>query len=354
MPQMHINQRKMDILSVVVDEYIKTGEPVGSNAVLKHLDVNVSSATVRNDMAFLEKIGLLEQPHTSAGRVPTCNGYRFYIENLMTPKPLTTKEKKLIDTLLTQNNVQTADAVVENAVNVLSDLTKLAVVSKSNMPVFSVITRVEVIPAGRRLYALLIITSSGTIKNKICRVEFDLTHEQINFFGKFINDNLFGLNVESLTPAMIQNLAVALGTYMMSLSPLLHAVYELGEEISQVDVNVKGEQNLLTSDSINTQEIFNLLTHKNELDRLLSSAFDGVSVVFGKENDSFAITNSSMIVSPYKIKDKQVGSFGVIGPIRVDYAKVIPHIEYISNQVTKQLDYVVNQENNDGKDDIDE
>lgn len=337
MSDMQMDGRKTKVLSIVVDEYIKTGEPVGSNTVIHLLDMNVSSATIRNDMAFLEKQGLLEQPHTSAGRVPTYLGYRYYIDNLMAPKPLTGKEKKLIDSLLSDGSFQTADAVVEKAVNVLSDLTQLAVVSKSNMPVFSIITRVEVIPAGRRLYALLIITSSGTIKNKICRMEFDLSNEQISFFAKFINEHLSGINVDSLTPAMLQNLAIALGTYMMSLSPLLHAVYELSEEITKTDINLKGEQRLLASDGLSSQEVASLLAKKNELDQLLSNAFDGVSVVFGKENETFSVTNSSMIVSPYKVQGKRGGSFGVIGPVRVDYAKVIPHIKYISDSVTKLL-----------------
>ena len=154
---MQIDERKRLILQTVVDEYIRTGEPVGSNAVLSRMGMNVSSATVRNDMAFLERLGLLEQPHTSAGRIPTYEGYRFYIDHLMAPKPLSPKEKRLIDSLLSQNDL-TVDSVVDNAVSVLAELTSLAVVSKSNAPVFSVITRVEVIPAGRRLYALLMIT----------------------------------------------------------------------------------------------------------------------------------------------------------------------------------------------------
>ncbi|WMJ22479.1 heat-inducible transcriptional repressor HrcA [Paludicola sp. MB14-C6] len=348
---MTIDKRKMCILSAIVDEYIKTGEPVGSNAVLHCLNMNVSSATVRNDMAFLEKQGFLEQPHTSAGRIPTYLGYRFYIDNLMAPKPLSTKEKKLIDSLLNEEKLQTADAIVDTAVNVLSDLTQLAVVSKSNMPVFSVITRVEVIPAGRRLYALLIITSAGSIKNKICRMEFDLTNQQLEYFAKFINENLTGINLDKLNPAMLQNLAIALGAYMMSLSPLLHAVYELGEEMSKADVNVHGEQNLLSTCGLNSQEVVTLLTHKNQLDYLLSSAFDGVSVVFGKENESFAVTNSSMIVSPYKMHGEQVGSFGVIGPVRVDYAKVIPHIEYVTKSVTKLLTDVIDYNKQNREDD---
>lgn len=350
---MNIDERKRLILQTVVDEFIRTGEPVGSNAVLSHLPMNVSSATVRNDMAYLEREGLLEQPHTSAGRVPTYEGYRFYIDNLMSPKPLSTKEKRLIDSLLYRNDL-TADSVVDNAVNVLSELTNLAVVSKSNMPNFSVITRVEVIPAGRRLYALLIITSSGAIKNKICRIEFDITNEQLEFFERFINDSLSGVGIDSLTPAMLQNLAVALGSYMMSLSPLLHAVYELSEEMAQTNIQLRGEQNLLINQTLQPEEILTLLAHKDALIDLLSNAFDGISVVFGQENESFAVTNSSMIVSPYKVGRIPVGSFGVIGPVRVDYAKVIPHIQYISESVTKLLSDVIGNNEDGGRKDEDE
>lgn len=333
---MKIDERKRLILQAVVDEYIRTGEPVGSNAVLERLSMNVSSATIRNDMAFLEGEGLLEQPHTSAGRVPTYEGYRFYIDHLMTPQPLSAKEKRLIDSLLAQNTL-TVDSVVDNAVNVLSDLTNLAVVSQNSMPVFSVITRVEVIPAGRRLYALLIITSSGAVKNKVCRLEFDLTYEQLEFFEKFINDNLLGLNVDSITPAMLQNLAIALGGYMLSLSPLLHAVYELSEEMAKVDISLRGEQKLLVDETLRSDEVVSLLMHKNQLGKLLTSALDGIHIVFGRENDSFAVSNSSMIVSPYKVKNEPLGSFGVIGPVRLDYSRIIPHIQYITESVTRLI-----------------
>lgn len=333
---MKIDERKRRILQAVVDEYIRTGEPVGSNSLLARLDISVSSATIRNEMAFLEGEGLLEQPHTSAGRVPTYEGYRFYIDHLMAPQPLSSKEKRLIDSLLDQNSV-TVDSVVDNAVTVLSELTNLAVVSKSCLPVFSVITRVEVIPAGRRLYALLIITSSGAVKNRICRMEFDLTYEQLDFFERFINENLLGRGVDSLTPAMLQNLAIALGGYMMALSPLLHAVYELSEEVARVSVDLRGEQHLLVDNTLRSDEIVSLLAHKNQLLELLSSAFDGISVVFGEESGCFGISHSSLIVSPYRVKNEPVGSLGVIGPVRVDYSKIIPHIEYITHSMTRLI-----------------
>ncbi|MEG2813278.1 MAG: HrcA family transcriptional regulator, partial [Oscillospiraceae bacterium] len=167
---------------------------------------------------------------------------------------------------------------------------------------------------------------------------------QLEYFSNFIQKNLTGLNLDKLNKAMLQNLAVAMGTYMMSLSPLLRAVYELSEEIANTNINIKGEQILLTQNELKSDEIVSLVEHKNELDQLLSSAFDGISIVFGKENDNFAISNSSLIMSPYQKQGSNAGSFGVIGPVRIDYAKIIPHIEYISKSVTKILADVIEDE----------
>lgn len=345
---MNLDERKLLVLSAVVDAYIRTGEPVGSKAIIANSNINVSSATIRNDMAALEKMGFLEQPHTSAGRVPSYLGYRMYIEKLMHPHCLTNEEKRDIDAKLLLGGA-TAESVLENAVEVLSDATGLAVVNSNNMLQFSVITRVEVIPAGRKLYALLMITSTGTIKNKLCRLEFDLTNEQIGYFAEFINKNLRGMNVENLTPAMLQNLAVALGSYMISLSPLLYAVYELSEEFSRNNINIRGEQKLIEQGDVNSAEIVRFFSGKQELAGLLSNALSGIQVLFGKENDTFTVTNSSMIVSPYRIGKKQGGSLGVVGPLRLDYAKVIPMMQYFSESVTRMLSDVMEQDEDEDK-----
>ena len=171
-----LNRRKRAILQIVVDEYIRVGDPVGSKLVQQKLEIDgtsVSSATVRNDMAALEKQGYLEQPHTSAGRVPTYQGYRYYIDELMQPQQITDEERDLIDSMIGRDSC-TADAVIENAVSVLSDLTGLTAVNTGTLPQISVITKVEVIPAGHKVYALLMITSMGSVKNKMCRLEFDI------------------------------------------------------------------------------------------------------------------------------------------------------------------------------------
>lgn len=328
-----LQERKLSVLSAIVNEFLITGDPVGSKAVTNLLNMNVSSATVRNDMATLEKMGLIEQPHTSAGRIPSYLGYRVYIEKLMKPKPLSEDEKKLIDEQLMKTQ-ETPNAVLENAAQALATLTGFTAVTATPSPEFSVITHVEVVPAGHRIYALLIITSDGDVKNKICRLAFDIPNELLAFFGDFINKNLTGISANSLNPAYLQKLALALGSYMMTLSPLLSAVYELSTELNSKSIHLKGEANLLSYRDVDATEIVQFLSTKNDLANLLDKTFSGINILFGKEQNEFVISNGSMIVSPYDVGNRQGGSIGLIGPIRLDYAKIIPYVEYFSDKVT--------------------
>ena len=156
-----MEERKLKVLRAVVDEYITTGEPVGSKALMKY--INASSATIRNEVAELEKQGYLEQPHTSAGRVPTYIGYRLYIDSLLTTSPLTDEEVSMLDEYF-PDDVTSEEDLVNAATMALAELTNCAAVVSNQAPRFSVISKVEVIPTGKRLYVLLMVTSSGTIK----------------------------------------------------------------------------------------------------------------------------------------------------------------------------------------------
>ena len=225
-----MDERKLKILAAVVDEYIRTGEPVGSKTISKLPDINVSPATVRNDMAMLEQLGYLQQPHTSAGRIPTFNGYRIYIDKLMKPETLPAEEQKRLDEMIDGNSL-TENSLIQNVGEALAELTKCATVVTNTAPKFSVISKVEVIPTGKRLYVILLITSNGEIKNKACRLEFDLSHEQLDFFASFIQENLQGVAVEELSEEMMNKLITAMGTYMMTLTPFVQGIYEMGQDM---------------------------------------------------------------------------------------------------------------------------
>lgn len=338
-----MDNRKLKVLAAVVNEYIMTGEPVGSKTISQLPDIHVSAATVRNDMALLEEMGYLEQPHTSAGRIPTFAGYRLYIDKLMPVHPLTEEEERMLDSML-DTSTPTEEALLQSATRALAELTNCAAVLSNVSPQYSVISRVEVIPTGKRLYVLLLITSSGSIKNKVCRLEMDLTHEQLEFFSNYMAENLQGVQLDSISDEMMEQLVLAMGTYMMTLSPLLEAVSDLSRDLKKQEVVISGEGNLLSRRDINQLEVIRFLEHKETVSRLLNDSFSGVQVMFGEENDEFIIGNSSMIVSSVQKGKKIAGSLGIIGPLRIDYAKIIPYIEYFTRKIS---DIISEDEDND-------
>lgn len=331
-----LDERKRRILAAVVDAYIVTGEPVGSKAIASLPDIKVSPATIRNDMATLEQLGYLEQPHTSAGRIPTYSGYRLYIDELMCAKSLSPEDKRTLDESL-DIDVPTADALIESASKALAELTNCAAVVKNVAPKFSVITKVEVIPTGKRMYVLLMITSSGNIKNKICRLEFDLTNEQIDFFSSYMAENLQGISVDELSEDIIERLVAAMGTYMVTLAPLLKGVCELAEGFKDNEIRLEGEKNLLARRDVDHEQIARFFEHKNEVVKgMLDDSFGDLQVVFG-EDGGFVIENSSVILSKIKKDGKTAGSLGIIGPMRLDYAKIIPYVQYLTERITEMI-----------------
>lgn len=330
-----VDSRKLKILSAVVDEYIVTGEPVGSKAIVSR--IKASSATIRNEMAELEKQGYLEQPHTSAGRIPTYKGYRLYVDALMETDPLSDEEKALIDSCFPEGDL-TEDVIIEKASTALAEITKCATVVSTNTPRFSIISKVEVIPTGKRMYVLLLITSSGKIQNKVCRLQFDLTNEQLEFFSNFLRENIEGMSIDELSEETLEKLQTALGTYMMTLSPLFAEIYKMSREMTQKQISLNGATNLLQCSEINQNELISFINHKEEMNRLVDETFSGLHVMFSSEGDGFVINNSSFISSQYSRGGKPAGTLGLLGPMRLDYAKFIPYLEYFTNKITDFLD----------------
>ncbi len=330
-----MDDRKLKILTALVDEYIVTGEPVGSKAIMKH--VKASSATIRNEMAELEKQGYLEQPHTSAGRVPTYNGYRLYVDRLTQSDPLSADEKKALDQMLDKDYIS-EDDLVESASLALAQLTKCATVIADSTPKFSMISKVEVIPTGKRMYVILMVTSGGMIKNKAFRLEFDLDNEQLEFFNNFVKENLDGLPVSALSDEYVDKLVAAMGAYMMTLSPIFSEVIKMTKEIRTQDVKVKGHKNLLTCKDFNQSEIISFLDDDTQqISKFIDETFSDLHVMFSDEKDGFVIHNSSVITAPYKKNGKNAGSLGLIGPMRLDYKKFIPYLEYFTDRISQML-----------------
>ncbi len=335
---MNLDSRKLKILTAIVEIYIETGEPVSSKMLNQRLDLSVSPATIRNDMSALFDLGLLEQPHTSAGRVPSHLGYRIYVDQLMRPKPISEEERRQIDALFNVRDPD-PDRLLEDAAEALADFTNCATVSTTITPKSVLVKRIEIVPAGIRTVVILLIATNGVIKNRVCRVDFRVTGEILEFLNQFTNGRLVGKSVNEISQRYINAIAVTLGDYSQLFTPVLAAVYDLCREVNEGQFYASGGENLLGYREFGdiARELLQTMHDKDQILGLIGSKKDAVFITIGKENTKSELTDTSVVVTKYRIGAQNEGAIGVIGPVRMDYAKLIPHLEYFSRTLGKLL-----------------
>ena len=343
---MELDSRKLRILSAIVETYIATGEPVGSKLVASLLGGEVSPATVRNEMAVLFELGLLEQPHTSAGRVPSHLGYRLYLDELMRKKPLTPEEKQEIEALFNLRNPD-PDRLLEDAARTLAEHTGCAVISTALTRQSAKVRKIELIPATSRTVVILLIASNGMVKNKVCRVDFLLTPKVVEFFQNFANGHLAGRSINEITKKYLGSVAFTLGEeYVDIFAPLLSAIYDLCRECSDGQIYRSGTSNLLEYEDLRrvANQLFRVINSREAVMELIGRDEDGIRVFVGQENPNSVFAGSSVIVSRYRIGADNTGAMGLIGPIRMDYARLIPHLEYFSQTLGKLLEATLDEQ----------
>ncbi len=335
---MELGKRKEMILSAIVEQYIKSGEPIGSKFLMDALPISVSSATIRNEMSELHEMGLLEQPHTSAGRIPSQAGYRYYIDNLMNTTELSENERELIRNEL-ERSMGSPDKLLEKAGEMLAKLTGCAAIATTPTDEEAVIKHIEIMPVGTRIAMIVMMTSSGIIKNGICKVETELTKDMVQCFYDIVNECFIGRPVSDVGTVMIQTLVASLGSNALAMSPLFVVLADIANQALQAEIRLEGEQNLLHHREFgnNAYEMMQFFDEKDKLERALSNIRNPLDVFIGKENMYRQLENSSMIISRYSIKGHDGGVIGIIGPTRLNYAKLIPSIEYLTDLVSKML-----------------
>lgn len=335
---MALDRRKMLILEAVVEQFIRTGEPVGSKYVAHAMQNAVSPATIRNDMVTLEEAGYLEQPHTSSGRVPTHMGYRLYIDEMMKTRPLTAVERAEIDALFNVRNAD-PDQLLEDAAVALAEVTRLATISTTMLPSTVTVRRIEIIPAGPRTVVILLIASSGVIKNKVCRVDFNVTQPIVDFFVNFADTQLVGRSLDDITSSYISAVSVSLGEYARLFMPVFAALYDLVREINEGQYFTKGITNLLEYAELTpgAYELLSFIEHRKEMMDLIGADSAPVQIMIGHESATSQLAESSVIIARYNIGQSAAGAIGIIGPTRMDYAGLIPHLEYFAETLGKLL-----------------
>ncbi len=335
---MELDGRRMRVLSAIVDHYLATGEPAGSKLVAEMLGGEVSSATVRNDMAVLFEMGLIEQPHTSAGRVPSHLGLRLYLDRLVNYRPLSVAERRKIDAMFNLQDPD-PDRLLEDAAEVLSEETGWDAISTTFTPKSVCVRRIELIPISDRTLVIVVLASNGVVKNKICRVNFRLTPKVVEFFQNFANGRLAGVSLNDITRQFMNSAAISLGEYSRLLGGLLSAIYELCREINDGEYFQRGVSKLLEHEEMRAEakELLSLLGRRQDVVNLVWGDTDGIQITIGKENNNQELTGSTVIVSRYNIGQNNLGAIGLIGPVRMDYARLVPRLEYFTKTLSRLL-----------------
>lgn len=332
---MELNDRKRAILSAIIRNYVENGEPIGSKALCDMLDFSLSSATLRNEMSDLCELGYLEQPHTSAGRIPTVLGYKLYISDLMHRDALSGEMKLIIDSLLEGISGEVGD-ITARASQILSELTGLPVIVSCATGEHDTVKKLELLPMGRHSVLAVLITSHGVMKNRILRVGGDVS-TAIAKFNELCGAYIIGRELSSLTRSYSQQLIASAGD--LSLMSLTAAAFELIEDAKLSSLSIRGESNLFRCYNRDgeVQRIMELLAQKDVMLSLLSRVDTPVGVLFGNDTEINELQPTTLVVAKYNRGGHELGRIGIIGPTRMSYDRVIPSLEYFADKMSRVL-----------------
>lgn len=340
---MELSERKKSILSAIVKLYINSGEPIGSKMLCEILENAPSSATLRNEMNALCDLGLLSQPHTSAGRIPTEDGYRLYINALMEKSELSDELKQRLNESISFSDCD-PEKLPERAAAALSEITGLPTFSMKISDSGVTLKRIELLPMGNHSAMLIVITSDGRSRSRLCHIPTLLTATLISEFEKLIAKQVLSRDLETLTRATMQSITVQSGLNILNLIPLITALFQMVEDIKNSGFTMTGASNLFTMglDKVSADRISTLLEKHDTLMKLIAENDKPISIVFGSDTEYTALKPSCIILARYGVRDRDIGCIGVIGPTRISYEKILPSIEYTVARLNEFLSNTLN------------
>ena len=331
---MELSERKRIILAALIKNFIKPGEPVGSKSLLELTGLVVSTATLRNEMSELCELGFLEQPHTSAGRMPTSAGYSFYFDRLMSRREVPDDLKLIIDKML-NDAAKDPEHLASVAGELLSDLTGFPAIMATVTREKTYVRRVEILPMSAKTVLILLITSDGLARSRICRSAFSFAPDVLAQFDRMVSSEVIGTELSAFTPAFLQSLVARSAALSLFVTPLFASVFEMVEDIRSKTVNVKGESNLMKcySNEYDARALLGLFTKQELLFSLLAGTSERIEVVFGDKTGIDELKPSNIVVAKYNLGNEDIGRIGVLGPTRMAYEQLIPSLEYFAGRL---------------------
>ena len=336
---MELTERKKKVLRSVVDLYIRTAEPVGSKAITELPDMQYSSATIRNEMADLTAMGYLEQPHTSAGRVPSAAGYRLYVDELMLDYRLSLDETKSINTAI-EEKMQRVDKIVEKVAKLVSQATDLPAISVASRQMGATVKRFEMILAGQGSVILVIMLSNEEVVNKLIKLPVNVSEGDLKVLSAVLNATMTGISPEEFSPELLERVMNSAGAAASLVPVIMEFTAETLNRQGGTNMAVAGQMRLLGQPEYrDVDKAQRLLTSLDEetlanLPAVMQNA-NGTKVLVGPEHVAQELKDTSVVMTKFDIGDGMQGMIGVVGPTRMDYAKVTARLSYFAESLSK-------------------
>ena len=336
-----LSDRKRKILQAIVEAHIVDGGPVGSKYLSQDKQLSCSSATIRNEMAELEEMGYLEQPHTSAGRIPSEMGYRFYVDTLVQQYDMTTKEAAELNTMLSVK-MSEIDKILENARKAASAMTNYTAMTLRPRPSNITIKRYEVVYLDQRSILFVMVASAAdAIKTKSVKLGFDITSEDAQLLTKVLNEVLSGVIIDDINISLIMKMESMMYTRPELVGIAVKSIYETMNELSS-EIRFEGLNRLLQypeyKDLDKLQKMISTIEDKNDIIKAISTidqTDDETKIFIGSENMVKIMDNSTLIYKNLKLNGKTIGAIGIIGPCRMDYSRVLATIDKLSDEINR-------------------
>lgn len=337
---MGLDDRKRRILQAIVESYINTAEPIGSRTIAKNSELNLSAATIRNEMGDLEEMGLLIQPHTSAGRIPSQLGYRLYVDSLMQRYKMTAGEiASLRNAMLPK--IEELDKTVKKLSAFFSSITNMPTLATLPTVERGRINSIKVVMIDPRTLMVIIAAGSNILKNKLLRMSAEVSEEFVNKLNVILNENLVGLTKSEISLDNIMQVQSAVGGNPEILTAALSLVHEAITELDNSEIILEGVTNILRFPEYNdierVKELLGFFEDKENLARLIKEPSGGISVIIGEESNIPELKDNSIVLSSYELGDGMRGFIGVIGPVRMNYSRAVSNLEYYTKQFEKTL-----------------
>ena len=338
---MELTERKKKVLRSVVDLYIRTAEPVGSKAITALPDMKYSSATIRNEMADLTSMGLLEQPHTSAGRIPSAAGYRLYVDELMADYRLSMDETKSINTAI-EEKMQRMDKMMEKVARLVSQATDLPAISVTSRSMGAAVKRFDLIFAGAGSIILVVMLTNDEVVNKLIKLPVNVGETELKVLGAVLNATMTNIPAEEFTPELLEKVMTAAGTAAALVPVIVDFTADTLRRQGGTNMAVAGHSRLLGlpeyQDVGKAQKVMTTLDPEglSGLPAIMQNE-NGTKVLVGPENVASELKDTSVVMTKFDIGDGLQGMIGVVGPTRMDYAKVTARLSYFAESLSKMF-----------------